>query len=210
MMRFFITFVITACVACSSHRSGEPNSRPGPNANGIDYVTLVHEDGGILEVDGGGINADGCVRYGLDYCPFVSDDAVCNPRGTWSTIPRGVDAGSCPPRQRPNCDQAVIGYLADTARYIDCPGYVVLNRSDWTLQLNDAFIGCIVSQRIDGLCDDTPAIIVTPDIAPISELTAEGFPKVTSREICEFANCGCSLTLANVHGKVGYVARCSY
>ena len=61
----------------------------------------------------------------------------------WSNQPRPADAGACPAAPSPaGCTQYVLGRMTDVAKYINCPGYVVLNRSDYTRDMNNLFISC--------------------------------------------------------------------
>ena len=116
----------------------------------------------------------------------------------WSNDARPEDAGPCPDPPAGGCTQIVIGRLADTARYIDCPGYIVLNRSDWTIDLNDNFIACAAACEI-GTCD--PSIIVVSTREEIPDFNEDfTMTTVTSRELCQLNNSGCTVTMAGNAG----------
>jgi len=92
----------------------------------------------------------------------------------------------------------VIGRQSDTSRYINCPGYIVLNRSDWTIELNDNFIACAAACDL-GTCD--PPVIVVSSRDTIPDFQEEpGGTTVTSRELCQLHNAGCTATLADENG----------
>lgn len=120
----------------------------------------------------------------------------------WSNQGRPADAGLCPDPPDGGCTQVVLGRLPDTRGYIDCPGYIVLNRSDWSIALNDRFIACAATCNL-GTCD-SPIIVVStsddiPDFNDDHTLTS-----VTSRELCELHNSGCTVTMADEQ-ELGYV-----
>lgn len=116
----------------------------------------------------------------------------------WSNQPRPDDAGPCPPPPAGGCAQVVLGRLSDTARYVGCPGYIVLNRSDWTIELNDAFIACVAACEL-GTCD--PAVIVVSGREEIPDFDVDYTrTTVTSRELCELINAGCVVTFADASG----------
>jgi hypothetical protein len=81
----------------------------------------------------------------------------------------------------------------DTARYIGCPGYIVLNRDDWSIELNDEFIACINMCAVGTY--DPPILIASPR-ASIPDYS-EDFTQtsVTSRELCQLHNAGCDVVV---------------
>lgn len=126
----------------------------------------------------------------------------------WSNQPRADDAGPCPPPPANGCTQVVIGRLSDTAAYIGCPGYIVLNRSDWTIDLNDAFISCVSACEL-GTCD--PPVIVVSRREEIPEFDVDYTnTTVTSRELCELARVGCTVTFADDDGPGVVECGCSH
>jgi hypothetical protein len=128
----------------------------------------------------------------------TSPEACAGPDADgWSNQPRSADAGPCPPPPD-GCTQVVIGRLADTAAYIGCPGYIVLNRSDWTIDLNDQFIACVAACNL-GTCD--PPVIVVSRSEDIPDFNVDYTQtSVTSRELCELINAGCAVTMADDTG----------
>ncbi len=96
----------------------------------------------------------------------------------------------------------MLGRLADTGRYINCPGYIVLNRSDFTIGLNDNFIACVASGAL-GDCD--PPVIVVSERASVPDFDEDDtMGSVTSRELCQLYNAGCTVIFADEFGP-GYV-----
>lgn len=112
----------------------------------------------------------------------------------WSDQPRPVEAEPCPGSPSGGCSQVVIGRHTDTGRYMNCPGYIVLNRSDWTLALNDGFIACTSEGEL-GTCD--PSVIVVSERADVPDFSEDDAETtVTSRELCQLHNAGCSVVFA--------------
>lgn len=116
----------------------------------------------------------------------------------WVNAPRPDDAGPCPPPPAGGCEQVVLGRLADTSAYIGCPGYIVLHRSDWTIDVNDHLIACVAECRL-GTCQ--PAAIVVSPRASIPDFHPDYHrTSVTSRELCQLDRHGCSTAMADEHG----------
>ena len=88
--------------------------------------------------------------------------------------------------------------LADTSRYTDCPGYIVLNRSDWTPGLNDDFIACAGACEL-GTCD--PSVIVVSAREDIPDFNQDfTMTSLTSRELCQLYNSGCNVAMGDDAG----------
>ena len=116
----------------------------------------------------------------------------------WSNQERPDGAGACPAPPPGGCTRVVLGRLSDTGKYINCPGYVVLSRSDWTIGLNDNFIACVAACEL-GNCD--PPVIVVSDRSEIPDFHEDyTMTTVTSRELCELHNAGCEVVMADQTG----------
>jgi hypothetical protein len=125
--------------------------------------------------------------------PLLPEPSICaGPDDDgWSNL-ESPDPEPCPPPPG-DCVQAVLGRLTDTARYIDCPGYVVLNRDDWSIDLNDRFIACIDGCAV-GTCDP-PILIASPE-SSIPDYSDDFMQtSVTSRELCQLHNAGCDVVV---------------
>lgn len=138
-----------------------------------------------------------------DIAPSLPEPVACMgpDEDGWSNLGSSEEE-PCPPPGG-DCVQAVLGRLADTARYIDCPGYVVLNRDDWSIDLNDDFIACLDMCSV-GTCDP-PILIASPE-ASIPDYSDDFMEtSVTSRELCQLHNAGCEVV---VEGDAPGHARC--
>ena len=146
------------------------------------------------------------VRF-FDSCPnappTVTPEFACSgpdDDGWTNAIPDNL--APCPAPPPGDCNQVVLGRLADTVHYIGCPGYTVLNRTDWTITLNDEFIACTASCDL-GDCDPPAIIVSTRDAIPDFSLDIR-MTTVTSRELCQFYNSGCTVVFADENAP-GYV-----
>jgi len=129
-----------------------------------------------------------------DIAPLLPEAMSCNGPDSngWSNQPP-PGSEPCPAPPENNCVQAVLGRLTDTARYIGCPGYIVLNRDDWTIDLNDGFIACIDMCGV-GTCD--PPVLIASAQSSIPDLSEDpGETSVTSRELCQLFNAGCEVVV---------------
>lgn len=99
------------------------------------------------------------------------------------------------------CDQVVLGRCNDTyddiCKYRNCPGYIALNMSDWTIEQNDRFIACAQAGLIDNQCADL--VVGSPsDHIPDPDPGATG--SVTYRELCQLKACGCPTVFSETGG----------
>ena len=130
--------------------------------------------------------------------PTLPEDCDGPDLNGWSNQPRPGEPAPCPEPPLGGCSQVVIGRLSETARYMNCPGYVVLNRSDWTLGLNDGFIACASAGEL-GTCDPLARVLTDRDAIPeFSEDDSK--TTVTSRELCQLHNAGCTVAFADAPG----------
>jgi hypothetical protein len=130
--------------------------------------------------------------------PTLPADCAGPDLAGWSNQPRPAEAGLCPEPPSGGCSQVVVGRLTETGRYMSCPGYVVLNRSDWTLGLNDNFIACTSEGEL-GTCD--PSVLVVTDRGGIPDFSEDpSQTTVASRELCQLHNAGCSVAFADASG----------
>ena len=122
----------------------------------------------------------------------------------WSNKPRPADAGPCPAPPAPaGCTQYVIGRQKDVEKYINCPGYNVLNRDDYDQHpgLNDLFIACAAC----GNATCTPGILIASGNEDIPDWKKDGGPW-SSTELCQL-NKYCTVTTKN--GATGSVTNCN-
>lgn len=140
---------------------------------------------------------------GCELAPAAPDTARCSGPDSsgWSNRPRPPDAGPCPAPPKHGCTIPVLGRLSDTSVYVDCPGYVVLNRSDWTIEMNDRFIGCVATGELSS-CPSEAWMLSTRAEVPNYE-THYLDTTVTSRETCQLYNASCDVQFANINGAGG-------
>jgi hypothetical protein len=122
----------------------------------------------------------------------------------WSNKPRPPDAGPCPAPPAPaGCTQYVIGRQKDVEKYINCPGYNVLNRDDYNQHpgLNDLFIACAAC----GNATCTPGILIASSNEDMPDWSKDGGPW-SSTELCQL-NKYCTVTAKS--GATGSVTNCN-
>jgi hypothetical protein len=138
-------------------------------------------------------------------CLPPPDDCGGPDSSGWSNKPRPPGAGPCPAPPSPaGCTQYVIGRQKDVEKYINCPGYHVLNRDDYDQHpgLNDLFIAC-------GACGANSTcpnkfLIASPD-EDIPDWSKDGGPW-SSTELCQL-NKYCKVVTNS--GSTGYVKDCN-
>ncbi len=90
-----------------------------------------------------------------------------------------------------SCKQVIIGRFLHTGAYIGCvDDYIVLNRSDWTQEINDRFVHCTATGAVRATCDD--AIRLVSGHKYVQDSGSTGSP-VTARELCQFHLLGCRI-----------------
>jgi hypothetical protein len=122
----------------------------------------------------------------------------------WSNKPRPSDAGPCPAPPAPaGCKQYVIGRQKDVEKYINCPGFIVLNRNDYDSRpgLNDLFISCAACGG-NGNC--SPGILIASGDEDLPDWSKDGGPW-SSTELCQL-NKYCTVTTQR--GGKGSVTAC--
>ncbi|MFE8602822.1 hypothetical protein [Archangium violaceum] len=149
------------------------------------------------------INLKSC--EGADVPCLPKPDKCTGPDSAgWSNKPRPADAGPCPAPPTPaGCTQYVIGRQKDVEKYINCPGYNVLNRDDYNQRpgLNDLFIACAAC----GNATCNPGILIASGNEQIPDHSNDGGPW-SSTELCQL-NKYCTVTTNN--GAVGSVTNCN-
>ena len=133
---------------------------------------------------------------GCELAPAAGPAADCTgpDEAGWSNQERPLDAAPCPPAPPDGCIVPILGRLKDTQHYINCEGYIVLNRTDWTIEMNDRFIACVAAGEL-GSCE-AAAWVVSPrsDVPDFKEDFRE--TTVTSREMCQLHNLQCDVEFA--------------
>ena len=121
-------------------------------------------------------------------------DYVCPEVATaWANQDRPKDVRPCPAPQPGGKGQYIFGRLADTKHYIKCPGYYVLNRSDWSLGMNDQFANCAIRAAKAG---NASIAIVSPS-SDIPKFDADyRQTSITSREMCQIYKRQCKINLS--------------
>ena len=117
------------------------------------------------------------------------------------------DRSHCPAPPRAengeSCNTVVLGRLTSTRKYAGCPGYIVLNSAEWSIEYNDRFIGCVAQQRFN-VCRGRETLIVWSDRTPPSTAAAADgitnpnnpdYPygpsgSITSTELCQVYRTG--------------------
>ena len=111
---------------------------------------------------------------------------------------RPIEACPAPPQEADGseCTQVVLGRMPDVERFKGCKGYVFLNRSDWTIELNDEFVACSVSGRMGATCS-TPILIASgwKDTDGKTEGRGIGADSITAREMCQLRMCNWDVQL---------------
>ena len=178
MTRLLVAFVLFALYATLGYCVGGCRTvavapaQPGPHVYGAQTFDLARDCAGIA-------------------CPSLP--ASC--AGPWSNQGR-PDAGACPAPG--DGVTVVLGRFNDIRQYINCPGFLVLNLSDYTVEENDQYIACAAAGKLGG------SILVASPLANIPR------PPTASRtpvELCQLAACGCRVSLGSGQGARSVGAR---
>lgn len=87
------------------------------------------------------------------------------------------------------CVQIVVGRYLQTGSYVNCPAhYSALNRSDWTIDVNDDFVYCAATGQLNATCETSIALLSGDRY--VQDFGSYKDP-VTARELCQFKKMGC-------------------
>jgi hypothetical protein len=117
----------------------------------------------------------------------------------------GTPYAVCKPPPPGGCRQIVLGRFPEINQYHGCPGYIALNSSNWSLEMNDSFIGCAAAGRLGGTCN--PPIKIVSGWGRIEQAS------VTLREMLQLRRCGCAPQIAEddyAEGEAGSCPRTSW
>jgi len=99
----------------------------------------------------------------------------------------------------------VLGRFPEINQYHGCPGYIVLNSSSWTPEMNDSFVACAAAGRLGATCN--------PPIKIVSGWGRIEHASVTLREMLQLRSCGCAPKVAEddyAEGEAGSCARTTW
>ncbi len=89
------------------------------------------------------------------------------------------------------CLQVIVGRFLQTGGYLGCTAhYIVLNRDDWTEEVNDDFIYCAATAQLGATCEE--GIRLVSGQRYVQDFGTQGAP-VTARELCQFDAMGCTI-----------------
>ncbi|WP_394841296.1 hypothetical protein LZC95_30025 [Pendulispora brunnea] len=136
-------------------------------------------------------------------CPLPPFPDDCS--GTWwnTAYDPSTPNEDCPAKDPYlTCDPVILGRCnstySDICKYRGCPGYIVLNMSDWTIQQNDRFIACAQAGLLDNQCD---TIVVGSPSNHVPDPDPGTTGSVTYRELCQLNACGCPTVFDDTGGE---------
>jgi hypothetical protein len=130
-------------------------------------------------------------------CPVLPTDCanrIWDDQTDWTKKP----PADCPKPPDGGCWQAVLGRAHDLASYAGCPGYVVLNLSDYSTEKNNDFIACSVAGqpgRLNKTLSPIPALCDVPIRIVSGQRSIDGSRNWTQTELCQLDSCGCDVKI---------------
>jgi hypothetical protein len=118
---------------------------------------------------------------------------------------RKPDWAPCKAPPPGGCRQVVLGRFPEINQYHGCPGYIVLNTTSWTPEVNDQFIACAAAGRLGATC--------SPPIKIVSGWARIDHASVTLREMLQLRRCGCAPQIAEdayAEGEAGACPRTTW